>query len=50
MVGWSVNFAQTIGWLEGHPVLESYLLRLRGITSFQKAFTLLDGTPFYLEH
>jgi hypothetical protein len=50
MVGWSVNFAQTIGWLEGHPILENYLLRLRGITSFNKAFSLLDGAPFYVEH
>jgi len=50
MVGWSVYFAHTIGWLDGHPILESYLQRLRGITSFYKAFSLLDGAPFYLEH
>lgn len=50
MVGWSVNFAHTIGWLDGHPNLENYLLRLRGISSFTKAFSLLDGAPFYFEH
>lgn len=50
MCGWSINFAQSIGWLEGHPILESYLLRLRGISSFQKAFSLIDGAPFYFEN
>lgn len=50
MCGWSLNFAQSIGWLDGHPLLESYLTRLRGVTSFQKAFSLIDSAPFYFEH
>jgi glutathione S-transferase len=50
MCGWSLNFAESIGWLEGHPILELYLKRLRGISSFQKAFSLIDSSPFYFEH
>jgi glutathione S-transferase len=50
MVGWSLYFAHSIGWLEGHPILESYLTRLRGISSFNKAFSLIDSSPFYFEH
>lgn len=49
MCGWSVYFADTIGWLEGHDDLLAYLSRLRGLSSFQKSFALIDDTPFYFE-
>jgi glutathione S-transferase len=48
MCGWSVYFAQTIGWLDEHPKLRQYLARLLGMEQFQRPFTNYSFPPFYL--
>lgn len=48
MCGYSVHFAHTIGWLDGHPLLLQYLGRLHGLAEFQKGFSNYSSPPFYL--
>jgi len=50
MLGWSVHFAQTIGWIDGHPILIQYLARLHGLEPFHRAFANYSLPPFYLLH